>query len=254
MATATQRAERLAAAEKDDEWTAKAKEAEYIHPAQAERLAYLKKQEAANAAALAAQLTKDRLKRLQYEETNRKFIAGIIGEDEQVDHLKAEVATRQAALADLVLERRRVLSQLQTLDQNAAVDLSGISMGELLRTAATREKARTVEVGALVAVRDELGRRVAIAESELAETQHSLLRQQRLALHLYCDLLIEQMEGPVAVVVEQFSELRKAEEAVRELGGQRHCFSNQSMIERLQFLVERWPTEVADVERLSEAH
>lgn len=251
MATATERAARLAAVEQDDDWNSLGDRPVATNQ---HLIRVLKKREAAEAAARLDALQKVLAQQRQYEETNRRFIDDIIGADGGVARQKTEVATRQAALAELLAERGRVLSQLQTLDQNAAVDLAGISMSELLRTAATREKARTVEVAALVAVRDELGRRIAVAESELADAQHTLLRLQRVALHTHADLLIEQMQGPVTAVAEMFTELRKVEDSIRGLGGPRQPFSNLRMVQTLEFLVERWDAEVADVERFSEAY
>jgi len=241
-------------AQMDDDWTPVAEPSRYIHPAEAAEIAARQKREAANTRAIAEQLAKESAQRRQYEETNRAFIANIIGQDDEVDRLKARVASYQAQVAELLQERLRVVTQLQALEQNAVVDLSTISMGELLKTAATRETTRSVEMGALVAVRDELTRRLADGEAGLVEAQHELLRLQRVALHHHCDLLITQLHGPVHGVAELFTELRKTEEAVREMGGPRQCFSNLRMVETLKHLVSNWDRELAEIARFSERY
>lgn len=190
----------------------------------------------------------------QYEETNRAFIAGIIGEDTTVAEALAAVRTAQATVDATSAELSATIAQLQALNQNAMVDLSHVSMKELLKTAASREKARTVEAAALVAVRDELGRRLADAEAGLAEAQHTLLRRQRVALHQHCDLLIAQLHPLLTVASATFTELYQTQDAIREMGGPRQPLASQSWAERLAWLVERWDTELAEIRKFSEAY
>jgi len=243
---------RLAEAESD--WTPIAQPEPYIYPARLEEMEQRRRQEEANTRALAEQRRKETEQRRQYEETERAFIAGIIGQDDDVDRLTAIVTTKQLEVAELVQERGRVVDQIAAVEQRAVVDLSTVSMKELLATAATREKGRTVELGALIAVREELGRRLADAEAGLAEAQHNLLRLQRVALHHHCDLLIEQLRQPLGVVVQMFGELRRTEDAVRGLGGPRQVFSNKRATEMLAHLVARWDAELSEVRRFSESY
>lgn len=241
-------------AEAESDWTVEAPPDRYIHPARAEEMETTRRREEANNRAIAERLAKESAARRQYAETERAFIAGIIGQDDDVDRLTAAVTAAQSEIATLLQERGRVIAQIGALEQAAVIDLSTVSMKELLATAASREKTRTVELGALIAVREELGRRLAEAEAGLAEAQHSLLRLQRVALHKHCDLLIEQLRHPLGVVVQLFGELRRTEDAVKGLGGPRQPFSNYRTTETLKHLVERWDAELSEIRRFSESY
>ncbi len=201
-----------------------------------------------------AKLAKEVAQRRQYAETHAAFIAGIVGTDPAVAAAEAAVTSAQRAVDELTREHEATVAQLQALNQNAVVDLSQVSMKELLRTAATREKSRTVEAAALLAVRDELGRRQAEAAATLAEAQHTLLRQQRLSLHRHCDLLLEQLHPLLVGANDLFAELYKTQDSIREMGGPRQPLASRAWQARLTWLVERWDTEMAEIKKFSEAY
>lgn len=256
MATVAERAARLAQAESD--WTSAGEAYDIddakLHPARAAEQQRQRKEEAARMAARDELARKARAQQMQYDETNRALIDRVIGQDDAVERVGALIAERTTAVNDLRTERGRVVVQLRALEQNAVIDLSTVSMGELLKTAASRERARSQEMGALIAVRDELGRRLADAEASLAEAQHEWLRLRRLALHKHCDLLIEQLRAPLDVAAGLLTELRLTENAVREMGGPRQYFGPRHLQEAVTHAIEFWDRELRDLVTLSEQY
>lgn len=225
-----------------------------LHPAVAEALEVERRQEAANQRAIAERMDKERARRRQYAETEAAFLAGIIDHDPEVAKASSTLQTAQRAMDELTAELQATRQQLQALNQNAVVDLSQVSMKELLKTAATRQKQHTVEAAALLAVRDELGRRLADAEATLAEAQDTLLRRQRVALHRHCDLLIEQLKPMLFGANDLFAELYKTQIAVSELGGWRQALLTGRWKEQLAWAVERWDRELVEITQCSEAY
>ena len=243
-------------AEIESEWTPSAanEPAPYIHPAQREEMERRRRQEERQQKEARDRMAKLMAQRRQYEEEYRAFIAGIIGNDANVQQLEATIEKQRATVNTLVQERAAVVSQIAGLEQSTVVDLSTVSIKDLLKTAAVREKARTAELSALIAVRDELGRRLASCHAELSEAEAALHRMKRVALHTHIDLLIEQLRQPLTVAHELFTELRRAEDAVRGLGGPRQPFSTMHMTTQLELLLERWSIECAEVKQFSEPY
>lgn len=257
MATKEEMSAQLDALEADDGvWSpaAKPERKGNIHPAVAEALEIQRRREEANERAIVERLRRESAQRRQYAETHAQFLAGIVDHDPEVAPAVAAVEAAQRAVEELTAELLTTRQQLQALNQNAVVDLSSVSMKELLKTAGARARQATVEASALLAVRDELGRRLADAEASLAEAQHTLLRRQRVALHRHCDLLIEQLKPLLFGANDLFSELYKCQVAITEMGGPRQALLSGRWKEQLSWAVERWDREILEIRRFSEQY
>ncbi|MEZ4865339.1 MAG: hypothetical protein R3C14_28780 [Caldilineaceae bacterium] len=220
----------------------------------AQHKAQLKRQEEAEQKRRRAELDKIQASHAQYAETHQKWLDSIIGQNPKVDALAADLAEREAEFDELVIEHSRVCAQLRALDDNTKADFSQVSMKELLATAATREKARVIEQAALISTRDELQRRVGLAEGAVVEARAAWLRERRIAVHHRCDQLIAEMRPALEGAHALFDELRKCEDAVRGLGAPRQTFGFLRLTSSLATLVDNWDEDLKNVVRFSERY